>query len=62
MNTVEFKEGFIRKFAIKTGKMGETIGVITIEVESMDPKKEFAPVMELHNIGANILIVENVKD
>jgi len=52
----EFKEALITKFAVKTGKMGESIGVITIEVEAMDPGKEFKPVIDLHMLKSHVLI------
>jgi len=58
MKVAEFKKAVISKFALKTGKMGESIGVITIEVEAQDPDKEFAPVMALHMIKCEVLIQE----
>lgn len=61
MKVAEFPKAKVAKFGVKTGKMGESIGVITLEVESMDPEQDFAVVVGMHGFTTHVLIQERTN-
>jgi len=61
MRVANFKKAKVAKFQMKQGKMGESIGLITLEVESLEPELDFASIVGMHGYTCEVLIQERTN-